>query len=94
METESFKRTSPVEEPVPVNAKSYTCAKCTFKTEDNDRLKEHMGNAHKPNSKKGFRFNVDQNGDGSAQNRKNVLFCHHWNNFGSCNFESKNGRPC
>ena len=88
----SFKRTSPAEESVPVNGKSFTCGKCTFKTGEENRLKEHMKNAHSQNLRNGN--NGPKIGFNSGQNRNKLQFCHYWNNLGSCHFESKNGRPC
>ena len=92
-----YKRTSPVEEPVPVNNKSFNCTKCTFKTGENTRLREHIRNAHNQNNQRvpvnpGPNPNSNQNYNDRSRQVKQ--YCHFWNNIGSCPFESKNGRPC
>ena len=72
---------------------------------NNKRLDEHYGNAHRKNNERVHTTpqpnsqNISNEGPGKnegTQNRvgKNVQYCHFWNNYGSCHFEKKNGRPC
>ena len=85
-----FKRTSPAEEPVPVfvqNSK-YNCAQSGFEANGNRKLNEHINNVH---SQRPRTATTKQN---SVTPGKRKQFCHYWNNFGSCHFEAKNGRPC
>ena len=87
----SFKRTSPTEESLPVNGSMFTCGKCTFKTGTQKRMKEHIDNAHKvPQNIP----NINTKTGDTERRSQNLPYCHNWNNKGSCNFETRTGRPC
>ena len=36
----------------------------------------------------------DRRNQNQRKSERKVQYCHYWNNFGNCTFESKNGRPC
>ena len=44
-------------------------------------MNEHVRNVHGPNRQ-------------TREPKEKVQYCHFWNNYGSCNYEDKNGRPC
>ena len=85
-----FKRTSPTEEPVLSQSTIYKCTKCGFKANNNGKLGEHIKNVH------GQRLTPVPvpSRQTIATSGKKRQFCHFWNNFKSCHFEAKNGRPC
>ena len=78
-----FRRTNPGEQAEPQRMKSLKCIACNFIARDDNEFKEHLK----------FKHTVDIR---EKMNKKgqNLKFCHYWNNYGNCTFESRNGRPC
>ena len=78
-----YKRTTPGDNPEAKN--KFPCNKCSFHGKDSNTLTTHVKTVHVTYK------NTERK---NAANNEIIKYCHHWNNFGSCHFETKNGRPC
>ena len=68
----------------------YACNTCNFVGKDSNNLKEHERMKH---ASKNVNKNVNKNSEMKDEKQRKPQYCHYWNNFGTCNFELKNGRP-
>ena len=84
-----FKRTSPNSGSVPNNIKEYKCEHCGYIAEDGNNLKDHIIRVHKITRRPTAPEHLDE-----RREPKQILYCHFWNNYGSCNYQEKTGRPC
>ena len=79
-----FRRTSPAEQAQTNRKRTLKCITCNFLAKDSNELKEHLKQKHP----------ADKNKERREMKGQKTQFCHYWNNYGSCSFESRNGRPC
>ena len=84
-----FKRTSPTANAVPNKSAEFKCELCDYIAENKSNLNDHTIRVHRITRRPDIQR---QTADQSRQSK--VLYCHHWNNSGSCNYEERNGRPC
>ena len=81
-----FRRTTPAGQPQTIQDRKFACQICKFIGKDNDKLKECIRMTHSDKT--------SNSSDKTDVKQRNPQFFHYWNNYGSCNFEFKNGRPC
>ena len=86
-----FKRTSPTTNSVPNNVQHLKCKECGYNANDEGSLNDHITRTHKITRRSDAR---EQEGIKDNKGQKSILYCHFWNNFGSCKYEEKNGSPC
>ena len=102
-----FKRTSPATDSVPNNQnqqKAFNCETCGYQAEGKSQLNDHITRVHKITRRAENRTQVPrsqspqtkapQSQVNNSKEQRRPLYCHFWNNYGSCHFEGKNGRPC
>ena len=100
-----FKRTSPTASSSPNVTRNFKCEKCDFNAIDLINLNDHVSRVHgrkktrveeqrhvRENSP--VRENPHVRENLPVREQENILYCHFWNNRGSCNFEERNGRRC
>ena len=78
-----FRRTNPAGQAEPQRLKEFKCITCNFVAKDEKQFKEHLKFKHTAGNKEVLN-----------NRRQKLQFCHYWNNYGNCTFESRNGRPC
>ena len=83
MKKSCYRRTHPAEQAEPQKSKAFKCITCNYVAKDDYQFKEHLKFKHTA----GVREKVNTRG-------QRLQFCHYWNNYGNCTFESRNGRPC
>ena len=76
-----FRRTNPAGQAE--RMKTFKCITCNFVAKNDYQFKEHLKFKHSAENKE--RLNI---------RGQRTQFCHYWNNYGNCTFESRNGRPC
>ena len=77
------------------------CQSCNYIARNVIDLREHKRVRH---PSKTVRFSQEYNSNMNQQNRTmhkatksievNTQYCHYWNNYGKCQYEFKNNRPC
>ena len=88
-----FKRSTPAADPVPSKSKNFKCEVCGFSAMNNNVLKDHTARVH-TSTKPNVGNNQTEKDNSNSRKSGQPLYCHYWNNFGTCKFEEKNGRPC
>ena len=78
-----FRRNNPAEEAESHRNRKLRCITCNFVAKDNTQFQEHLRLKHTAETR-----------DISRRKGQKMQYCHYWNNYGNCSFESRNGRPC
>ena len=78
-----FRRNSPVEEAQKLKNRTLKCITCNFLAKDRNQFNDHLKLKHTAGTR-----------ENSGMKAQKMQYCHHWNNYGNCTFESRNGRPC
>jgi len=75
-----FRRTSPSQQSEPIKRKDSQCDQCDFTSNTLQCLRNHIQNKHGSSNRK--RATIEK-----------TIYCHFWNNKGSCDYESRFERP-
>ena len=65
--------------------KTFKCKECSFTSNTEEDLGKHIHFKHRSAPKRSHEVH---------RTESKQLYCHYWNNFGSCQFELKTGRTC
>ena len=86
-----FKRTSPTVSAVPNKPKpsDIRCETYGYTASNKQALSDHIIRVYKITRRTDMRTEPKE-----VKEHEHILYCHYWNNGGSCNFEERTGRPC
>ena len=76
-----FRRTTPSQQTEPFKRKDFHCDQCDFTSNTLQCLRDHIQNTHGSSNR-------------IRATREKIIYSHFWNNKGSCDYESRFGRPC
>ena len=84
-----FKRTYPTTSAAQNKSGDIKCETCGYIANNKNTLNDHIIRVHKITRRTDKRTEVRE-----VKEQKKILYCHYWNNGGSCNFEERTGRQC